>query len=204
MRSDSTAAQRAIRHARWSQRPRTRGGPRSLHSRGAAKSGSSGATHEIEREQRELYVEQGTFADAADDGGHAISGVDVTAGLGTVFFVEDNDRMAHGAGERGELGVNFEIAQGFANFVERSDFFQADGNAFEVPVDDRHAIAVGAEAEAGVHEARTIPLAEELLRFGFHFFFFAADEGNDVALAVHRGDAGITAAGDVLKTDDKK
>src|SRR5216683_3783341 len=170
---------------------------------GVEKSGASGATHEIVREQRELYVEQGTFADAADDGGHAVSGVDVTAGLGTVFFVEDNDRMTQGAGERGELGINFEIAQGFANFVERSDFFQADGNAFEVAVDDRHAIAVGTEAEAGVHEARAIPLAEELLRFGLHFFFFAADEGNDVALDVHRSDAGITGAGDGLKSDNK-
>src|SRR6266571_5123362 len=170
---------------------------------GVEKSAAGGATHEIVREQRELYVEQGTFADATDDGGHAISGVDVAARLRAILLVEDNDRMTHGAGERGELGINLEIAVGFANFVERSDFFQADGNAFEVAVDDRHAIAVGAEAEAGVHEARAIPLAEELLRFGFHFFFFAADEGNDVALDVHRGDAGITGAGDGLKSDDE-
>src|SRR6266568_7494269 len=170
---------------------------------GVEKSAAGGATHEIVREQRELYVEQGTFADATDDGGHAVSGVDVAARLRAILLVEDNDRMAHGAGERSELGINFEIAEGFADFVERSDFFQADGNAFEMAVHDRHAIAVGAEAEAGVHEARAIPLAEELLRFGFHFFLFAADEGNDVALDVHRGDAGITSAGDGLKSDDK-
>src|SRR6266850_495374 len=59
----------------------------------------------------------------------------------------------HGGEERGQLGVHFKIAQGFADFAERSDFFQADGDAFEVAVYHRHAVAVGAEAEAGIHEA---------------------------------------------------
>jgi len=45
--------------------------------------------------------------------------------------------------------------------------------------------------------------AEQLLRLGLHFFFFAADEGNDVTLDVQRGDAGIAGTGNGLESDDK-
>ncbi len=70
-------------------------------------------------------------------------------------------------------------------------------------VDDRNAIAVGAEADAGVNKPRTIPFAEQLLRFELHFFFFTTDEGDDVALNIHRGDAGIPGAGNGLQSDDE-
>src|SRR5713101_10021718 len=143
---------------------------------GVEKGCSSGAADEVVREEREFYVEQGTRADAADDCGHAVAGVDVAAGLRAIFLVENDDGMAHGGWERGQLGADFKGAQGFAHFVERSDFLQADGDTFEVAVNDWHAIAMSAKAEAGIHEARAIPLAEQLLRLGFHFFFFAADE----------------------------
>lgn len=155
------------------------------------------------REQCEFNVEQRAFADAADYGGHAVAGIDVAARLGAIFFVENDDGIFHGSGERGQLGVDFEITQGFADFVKRSDFFQAEGDAFEVAVDDGDAIAMGADAEASVDEARAIPFAEKFLRLGFHFLFFTADEGDDVALNVHRGDAGIAGAGDGLQSDDE-
>ena len=101
------------------------------------------------------------------------------------------------------LAVDFERAQGFADFAERGDFFQSDGDAFEVAVHDRHAIAMSAEAEAGIHEARAVPFAEQFLRLGFHLFFFAADERDDVALDVHGGNAGIACAGNGLERDDE-
>ncbi len=62
---------------------------------------------------------------------------------------------------------------------------------------------MGAEADAGVDEARAIPFAEQLLRFELHFFFFTADKGDDVALDVQRGDPGVAGAGNGLKSDDK-
>ena len=155
------------------------------------------------REQRELYVEERTFADAADDGGHAVTGVGVTTRLGTAFVVEDDDRIAQSGGQRGELCIDFEIAQRFANFFERGDFFQADGDTFEMAVNDWNAIAMSAQAQAGVNKSRTVPFAEQLLRLKLHFFFFTADEGNDVALNIHRGDAGIACAGDGLQSDDE-
>src|SRR6266850_2014182 len=120
---------------------------------GVEEGGAGGAADEVVGEQGQLDVEKGTFADAADDGGHAVSGVEVAPGLRAVFFLEEDDGIPHGGGERGQLGVHFKIAQGFADFAERSDFFQADGDAFEVAVYHRHAVAVGAEAEAGIHEA---------------------------------------------------
>jgi len=112
---------------------------------GVEQGGAGGATDEVVGEQGQLDVEEGAFADAADDGGHAVAGVNVATRLGAIFVVEDEDRMAHGGGERGQLSVDFIAAQGFADFVERSDFFQANGDAFEMAVDHGHAITVGAE-----------------------------------------------------------
>ena len=155
------------------------------------------------REQRELYVEQGAFADAADDGGHAVAHVGIATRLWATLVVEDDDGIAQGGRQRSELGVDFKIAQGFADFFERGDFFQADGDTFEMAVDDRNAIAMGAKADASVNEPRAIPFAEQLLWLKLHFFFLTADEGNDVALNIHRGDAGITCAGDGLQSHDE-
>ena len=129
--------------------------------------------------------------------------MNVATRLRAILFVEEDHGISQRARERCQLGVDFEVAEGFANFVEGSDFFQADGDALEVAVDDRHAVAMGAEADAGVNEPRAIPFAEQLLRLGFHFIFFAADERNDVALNIHRGDAGIACAGDGLQSDDE-
>jgi len=43
------------------------------------------------RKQREFDVEKRAFAEAADYGGHAVSGVDIAAGLRTVVAVDDVD-----------------------------------------------------------------------------------------------------------------
>ena len=154
-------------------------------------------------EQGELDVEQRAFADAANYGGHAVSGVNVASGLRAIVGFEDMDGMTDGGRQRGEFGVDFKIAQSFADFFQASNFFQADGNALEMAFENGNAIAVGAEAEAGVDETRAIPFAEEFLGLRLHFFFFAADEGNDVGVNVHRGDARIARAGNGLQGDDE-
>src|SRR2546430_10896765 len=147
------------------------------------------------REQRELYVEERTFADADDDGGRAVSGVGVAPRLRATLVVEDEDGIAQGGRQRGKLGVDFKIAQGFADFFERGDFFQADGDAFEVAVDDWNAIAMSAEADAGVDEPRAVPFAEQLLWLELHFFFFSPGEGNAVVLDTPRREPRISRAG---------
>ena len=119
---------------------------------GVEEGGAGGAADEVVRKKRQLDVEQGTFADAADYGSHAVASVDVAAGLRAIFFVEDDDGIFQGGGERGQLGVDFEVAQGFADFMERSNFFQSEGDAFEVAIDDGDAVAMGADAEASVDE----------------------------------------------------
>src|SRR6266700_4540943 len=119
------------------------------------------------RKQSKFDVEERAFANAADDGGHAIAGIDVATRLGAIFIVENDNGISQTSRKRGQLCVHLEIAEGFADFVERGDFFQADGDAFEVAVDNRNAIAVGAEADAGFDEARAIPLAEQLLWLSF-------------------------------------
>ena len=48
-----------------------------------------------------------------------------------------------------------------------------------------------------------IQFAEQLEGLGFHFFFFAADEGDDVVEDVHGGDAGVASAADGLHGGDK-
>jgi hypothetical protein len=101
---------------------------------GVEQGGAGGAADEVVGEQGQLDVKERTFADAADDGGHAAAGVDVAAGLGAILFVKKDDGILDGGRERSELGVHLEGAQGFADFFERSDFFQADGDAFEVAV----------------------------------------------------------------------
>src|SRR5437016_6690459 len=111
---------------------------------GVEQGGARGAADEVVREQREFDVEQRAFADAADDGGHAVSGVNIATRLRPILFVEDDDGVSQSARKSGQLGVDFEVAQGFLNFVERGDFFQADGDAFEVAVDHGHSVAVGA------------------------------------------------------------
>ena len=111
---------------------------------GVEQGGTGGAADEVVGEQSELDVEQRAFADAADDGGHAVSGVNVAAGLRAVLAIDDHHRMTDGGRQRGECGVDLKIAQGFADFFQASNFFQADGNAFEVAFEDRDAIAVGA------------------------------------------------------------
>ena len=42
---------------------------------GVEQGGTGGATDEVVGEQGQLDVEERAFADAADDGGHAVSGV---------------------------------------------------------------------------------------------------------------------------------
>src|SRR5712692_5971612 len=54
-------------------------------------------------------------------------------------------------------------------------------------------------AQRGVGKTRAIPVAKQLARLGFHFFFFASDEGNDVGAAIERGDAGIARSGEGLQ-----
>jgi len=170
---------------------------------GVEEGGPCGAADEVVGEKSELDVEKRAFADAAYYGGHAVAGVDVAARLGAVVAVENDDGTADGGGERSEIGGDFEIGEGFADFVERRDFFEAEGNAFEVAVEDGNAVAMGTEAEAGVDEANAVPFAEEFLRLGFHFFFLAADERDDVGVNVHGGNAGIARAGDGLQGDDE-
>ena len=65
------------------------------------KSGTGSTADQIVREQRELYIEERAFADAADDGGHAVAGIGVAARLGAIFVVEDDDRIFQGGGEGG-------------------------------------------------------------------------------------------------------
>jgi hypothetical protein len=170
---------------------------------GVKESAAGSATHEIVREQCELDVKERTFADATDDGGHAVAGIHVTARLRAIWFVEDDDGMAHGRRQGRELGVHFEVLQDFADFMQRGDFFQADAHTFEVAVKDGHAVAMRAEAEAGIYKTCAVPFAEELLRLGLHLFFFAVDERNDVAVDVHGSDAGITRARNRLQSDDE-
>ena len=128
------------------------------------KSAAGGSTHEIVREQRELHVEERAFAHTADDGGHALAGMQVAARLRAIGFVEDHNRMAHGRRQGRELGVYFKVFQSFTDFIQRCDFFQPHAHAFDVAVEDRHAIAVCAEADAGIHKTRAVPFAKELLR----------------------------------------
>jgi hypothetical protein len=47
-------------------------------------------------EQGELNVEERAFADAANDGGHTVSGVNVAARLGAVVAIEDHHGMTDG------------------------------------------------------------------------------------------------------------
>ena len=69
---------------------------------------------------------------------------------------------------------------------------------------DRYAIAVGADAEAGFDETRTVPTSQNFLWFLFHFFFFAADEWNDVAENIERRHTWIAGARDRLHGDNKQ
>src|SRR5882724_13452664 len=77
---------------------------------GVEEGGAGGATDEVVGEQGQLDVEEGAFADATDDRGHAVSGVEVATGLGAIFFLEDDDGIAHRGGERGQLGADFKTA----------------------------------------------------------------------------------------------
>ena len=83
-------------------------------------------------------------------------------------------------------------------------FFKRNGNTFQVAIHHRHAIAVRADAQARADKTRAIPFAQQFLRLLFHFFFFAADEGNDVSDDVHRGNTRIASSGNGLQRDDKE
>jgi hypothetical protein len=154
-------------------------------------------------EQSQFYVEERALAYAAYYRGHTVAGVNVTTRLGAIVFVHYDYGIFDGGGERGDLIVDGEIAQGFADFVKRGNFFEADGEAFGVAIFYRHAIAMGADAEASFDEASAIPAAEKLLRLFFHFFFFATDERDDIAENVEGSDAGIASAGNGLHGDNK-
>jgi len=170
---------------------------------GVEEGGTGGTADEVVGEQGELDVEEGAFADAADDGSHTLTGVDIAAGLGAIIALENENGLADGGGQGGHFRADLEIAQGLANFVERGNFLEAEGDALEMAVEHGNAVAVGAKAEAGIEETRAIPLAEKLLRLGFHFFLFAADEGDDVGVDIHGSDTRITSAGDGLQRDDE-
>ena len=52
-----------------------------------------GAAHQVMRKERQLHIQQRAFADAADDGGHAVASVCILAGLRPVFPVVQHDGM---------------------------------------------------------------------------------------------------------------
>ncbi len=170
---------------------------------GVEKGGTGGAADEVVGEESEFDIEERAFADAADYGGHAVAGVDVAARLRAVVAVDHVNGMTKGGRQRGEFGVHFKIAQGFADFFETGNFFEADGDALEVAFENWDAIAMCAETEASVDEASAVPFTEELLRFGLHFFFFAADEGDDVGVDIHGSDTRIACARDSLQRNGK-
>src|SRR2546421_11385020 len=93
---------------------------------GVEDGGTGGSAHEIVREERELDVEKRTFADAAYDGGHAVTGIGVMARLRAIFLVHNDDRIADGGRERGELVVHGKIAQNFRNFADAGNFLEAE------------------------------------------------------------------------------
>src|ERR1043166_4979231 len=171
---------------------------------GVEQSGAGCSAQQVVREQGQLYVEQRAFANAADGGGHAIAGVDVAARLRTIFFIEDDDGVFQGGRQRGEFVADGEIAEDFADFGKRGNFFQTHRDGFEVAVLDGYTVAVRADAEPGFDEARAIPFAEQLLRLGFHFFFFPTYEGNDIAENIERRDARIAGAGSGLHGNDEQ
>ena len=69
------------------------------------------------REQSEFYVEQGTLADAADDGDHAVAGFYIEARLRAIFLVENHHRISYGGGQRRQFVAYREIAQCFTDFA---------------------------------------------------------------------------------------
>src|SRR5262249_44121852 len=83
-------------------------------------------------------------------------------------------------------------------------FFRVIDTDLRGPLFDRHAVTVRADAEAGPDKARAVPLTQQLLRLCFHFFFLAADEGNDVAENIEGRNAGIAGAGSGLHGDDEE
>ncbi len=62
---------------------------------------AGGASHQIVREQRQLYVEQRAFANAADYGGHAGAGIYVAAWLRAILLFQHDNGIAQGRGQRG-------------------------------------------------------------------------------------------------------
>src|SRR5262249_59480330 len=97
---------------------------------GVEQGGTGGTAQQVVREQRELYVEERTFANAAHGGGHAVASVDVAARLRAIFFVEDNDRIFQSGRKRREFVTDGEVAQDFADFSERGNFLKAHRDRF--------------------------------------------------------------------------
>jgi len=63
---------------------------------GVEEGGACGSADEIVREQGEFYVKKRAFADAADDDGHAVSGVNVASRLRAVVVLKDKDGLTDG------------------------------------------------------------------------------------------------------------
>ncbi len=74
------------------------------------------------REQGQLYIEEGAFADAAYDCGHTVSGIDVAARLGAILLFKNDDGIAQSGWQRGQLGADLELAQGLADLLQRRNF----------------------------------------------------------------------------------
>ena len=90
---------------------------------GVEQGGAGGAADEIVREQGQFYIEQGTFADAADYGGHAVAGIDVAARLRAIFFVEHDNGITQSGGQSGQLGADFESCAGLRGLRRVKQFF---------------------------------------------------------------------------------
>ena len=111
---------------------------------------SRGAAHEVVRKQGQFDVEQRALADAAHDGGHAIAAGHVYARLWPIGLFQNNNRILEGGWKSLKLRGHLEGTQAFADFGERSDFLEAEADAFEMAINHGHAVAVSAEAEAGL------------------------------------------------------
>jgi len=64
---------------------------------GVEQGGTGSAADQVVREQISLTSKSG-IRGRADDGGHAVAGIGVAAGLRAIFVVEDDDRIFQGGG----------------------------------------------------------------------------------------------------------
>ena len=147
----------------------------------------------------ELVIKQGVLTQTTDADGHAVLGVAVQLGLGTVVLLEVVEELLGCAGQVQFLCGAAELGPSLEDFFLAGLLIKAHEDSGGVTVRDRHTEALGRDDRLlGVDDVVALNMTPQLERLTLALFLLAADVGDDVVDDLRHPVEGLAGTGNGL------